>query len=493
MKPKTAKIVLAIILLIYVILGILYAIEAPPWQAPDEPAHYNYVKFIAENGRLPELRPGDYPAAYLEEIKAHGFPPNMSVDSLQYESHQPPLYYIMGAVVYRISHALGKPPMPLTLRLFSLALGVLSLVASYRLTRAVFPTHPLLALGTTAFAALLPMHVAVTASVNNDVLAELVLNVSAWALMLTQRRGWTPNKSLQIGALLGLAFLAKMQAYIAFGFVALALIWDAWRVEGENALSPREALKHAGMMYGIALLVGLPWLIRNVTLYGLTDLLGMARHDQVVVGQLTTGQYLAEKGFLDLVQRFMTTTFQSFWGQFGWMGVVLHPRIYKTLALLSGMVALGLGHFCLSGRSCHASLSPHVRRTVFLLVAWATLTGLSYVWYNTKYVQHQGRYLFPALVPWGVAFTVGIYQVLRGASQLVAALLAAGIVVLLTLGVLGGDVNVFGIGLLAVALTGTIGGRWLEKRQPGDAFVLLYMALVVLNIVCIYGYIVPLL
>ena len=68
------------IIVAYLLTGILYAVRTPPWQAPDEPAHYNYVKYLAENHRLPVLQMGDYPHDYLEEIKAKRFPPEMSVD-----------------------------------------------------------------------------------------------------------------------------------------------------------------------------------------------------------------------------------------------------------------------------------------------------------------------------------------------------------------------------------------------------------------------------
>ena len=33
--------ILALIILTYMALGILYAVVTPPWQVPDEPAHYN--------------------------------------------------------------------------------------------------------------------------------------------------------------------------------------------------------------------------------------------------------------------------------------------------------------------------------------------------------------------------------------------------------------------------------------------------------------------
>ena len=38
------------------------------------------------------------------------------------------------------------------------------------------------------------------------------------------------------------------------------------------------------------------------------------------------------------------------------------------------------------------------------------LTVAGYLWYNLTFVQHQGRYLFPALIPIGLAFSIGIDQ-----------------------------------------------------------------------------------
>ena len=35
----------------------------PAWQNPDEPAHYNYIAHIAEQGALPVLQSGDYDQA----------------------------------------------------------------------------------------------------------------------------------------------------------------------------------------------------------------------------------------------------------------------------------------------------------------------------------------------------------------------------------------------------------------------------------------------
>jgi hypothetical protein len=47
---------------------------------------------------------------------------------------------------------------------------------------------------------------------------------------------------------------------------------------------------------------------------------------------------------------------------------------------------------------------------VWLLALSASITVLLYLYYNLNFVQHQGRYLFPALVPIGAAAAAGMRQ-----------------------------------------------------------------------------------
>src|SRR5215216_2541637 len=83
---------LALAMAVFLALGIGYARLTPIWHNPDEPAHYNYVAFIARTGGLPELRPGDWDSALLERLKNGQLQPGDSVDSIRYESWQPPLF-----------------------------------------------------------------------------------------------------------------------------------------------------------------------------------------------------------------------------------------------------------------------------------------------------------------------------------------------------------------------------------------------------------------
>ena len=489
---KAGELGLRLIVGVYLILGALYATQTPAWQVPDEPAHFNYVKYVADNRKLPELRLGDYPAQYLEELKARRFPPTMSIEPIRYESYQPPLYYMLAATVYVPAESFFGLPMPLTLRALSLLLGAATLIMGYRLVRSIYPHEPLLALGTAAFAATLPMHLTITAGVNNDVLIELLVTLIIGRLVTMTPSDWTARRAFGLGALLGLAFLTKIWAYIAAGVTAFALLWDLLQSRQLAApLTWRLVLKRAGIMFGVAALVALPWLVRNVYVYGPGDPLGMARHDQVVAGQLTTAQYIAQHGLVALVREFVLTSFRSFWGQFGWMGVLLDQRLYLALALASVLAFLGLVLYGVRVTQGTVSTDPQTRRGLALMLVWAILTTAGYLWYNTKYVQHQGRYLFFAIVPWGLGFTLGLRELLHSKPRLILALsgLVAG--VLLAWGAVTGDIKWYSILLIVLAAVGIVGGQWLERLRPGMAIVLYYAGIAVFSVICLQVYIVP--
>ncbi len=83
----------------------------------------------------------------------------------------------------------------------------------------------------------------------------------------------------------------------------------------------------------------------------------------------------------------------------------MDSRVYFLVALLSG-IARGDCYFGLQILDCGlnsamASQSEIRNRksAIVLLAISALLTLVTYAWYNTQFVQHQGRYLFTALDP----------------------------------------------------------------------------------------------
>jgi len=389
---------LALIVVVYLGIGTLYAVKTPAWQVPDEPAHYNYVRHIAEGRGLPVLQPGDYDQGYLERIKGAKFPPSMPIDSIRYESWQPPLYYLLAAPIY-----LATGGSLLALRLFSVALGGVVVLLAFLIVRRVAPALPILALGTAAFVAFVPQHVAMMAGAQNDALAELLLAAVLWQVVSNVERQTSNVKWVVAGVLLGLGLLTKATVYIAVPLVAVTLGLAYCSLPASRTWA--WLVQRGALVFGPALILALPLWIRNVIVYGWPDFLASIRHDAVVLGQPTPAEWISRYGLGEYLRQYLVTTFHSFWGQFGWMGVPMNDRYYAVLAVLSCVALVGVLWYLVRDR--HAVFpSP----SFWLLTAWVFLTVLIYIGYNIKYVQFQGRYLFPALVPIGLTFTVGLRQ-----------------------------------------------------------------------------------
>lgn len=240
------------------------------------------------------------------------------------------------------------------------------------------------------------------------------------------------------------------------------------------------------------LLLTLPWFVRNASVYGGLDIFVWARHDAVVADQLRTADYLGQYGLARLTRDFLLTTFRSFWAQFGWMGVLVDERIYLLLALLCAVVGSGFLIYLVRVIRWRDTLSPYQKAALGLLALSAFLTLLSYLGYNTKFVQHQGRYLFPALVPLGLFFALGLREVLaKERAQVMAALCLLALLVLAAKGLLTSDFNKWSMTLLGGTALAFGLKTLLPERYDDFVFALPYLGLFVLDVVCLFGFIVP--
>ena len=376
---RTSLLVLTLSLAAYAALALGYAIRTPVWQNPDEPAHYNYVGYVAETATLPELKPGDWDLPLLERLKNGRLEPGDSIEAIRYEGWQPPVYYLLAAPIYRLAPP-GADARVLTLRLFGAVLGGATLVVAYRAALCVLPARLALAVPTTLVG--IPMFTAVSASVSADPLANLVA-ASLTLLLLRVRLGATlptPRTSASLGALLALGVLTKLALAI---FVPLGVY---------VLVSRRPTVRVLAIMLAVSGLLMLPWLLHQVTTYGLTDPFATARHAAVVVDQERFTGISPE-----YTRQFLTVTFHSFWAQFGWMAIVAPDRLYWLWGLSSVAAVLGL--------------LRHVRQLVTpgwrLVLAIALLSLVAYVGYNLAFKQFQGRYLFTALAPLAMLLVAG--------------------------------------------------------------------------------------
>lgn len=399
---------LALIVLLYLGFAYGYATRTPAWQVPDEPAHYNYIRQIVETGELPVIEMGDWDSAYLDQLKGSGFDPAVTqhIDRVQYEDHQPPLYYLVQSVVYRFSDGDLK-----TLRVFSALMGTGVIVCAWAILRRLFPHHEWIGLSAAAFIAFIPQRLAIMGGVNNDSLAEtlaaLVLLMVTIYLIPPHENSTsqtTPIKmAFGMGLLVGLAFLTKTTVYYVAAVAGLAVLWRCWHEKWPL----KKSLPHL-LAFGLpALMLGGIWWVHGIQTYGGTDILGLQRHDKVVVGQLRTEDYI-EKVLGGSQQEYWEnlseTTYHSFWGQLGWMALPMPNWIYQVIGFMLLVVLLGI---CLY---MWQSVGFKNRRFILGLFALGTtLVFAQFLIYNRTFVQFQGRYLYPALIPMAIGTAVAFY------------------------------------------------------------------------------------
>ena len=305
------------------------------------------------------------------------------------------------------------------------------------------------------------MHVAMTASVNNDTLAELLIAIGVFGLLghLEEDKQSASSWALT-GLVVGLGLVTKFQAYILLPLAGSVWLWGSWRA---RRLAWRPAL--AGLLP--ALLLSLPWWLRNAALYGFSDPLGLQRHNAIVTGQPRTTAWIASYGWSAYLERFVNFTFESFWGVFGWLGVFLDNRIYQALALLTLLVMAGFVWQVWRWRQGREPLAPHQKHGLMLLALQVLLVVLAFVWYNLTFVQHQGRYLFPALVPISIGFALGVESLLtKDGSRLGALVSLAVLAALVLISLAGGDLKGWALAMAAAAAVTLFG------LSPGYLFAL---------------------
>ncbi len=469
------------ILAVFLIVGMLYSVYTPVWQAPDEPAHYNYIRALAEGDGFPVLEPGDYDQTYLSRLTSEGFPSTLPVDAVEYEDHQPPLYYVLATPVYWLSG--GGAVIPL--RLFSLLLGGVGIVMLMSILREFWPERPGLAWLGGGIVAFIPQFVAMMAAINNDALTLALLWLWLW-LALRYLRGTTSPWVL--GGLLGLLLLTKSTGY---GVIVLAVLVIALRAR-RTGQSLRWSTREALIILGPALVLGALWWVRNLAVYGWPDVMGLIRHDAIVFGQPRTEDWIARDGLFPFLTGAFRTTFRSFWGQFGWMGVVLDARIYLGLAIFSGLTVWGAVWRLATG--LRSGLEARQRDGLLLLGTSALITGVLFVGYNLIFVQHQGRYLFTALPLVGLAAAAGLEQLLNRKLAVVTTLcMLLALIVVGIVGLLAGDLPLwsmalFGAAMIALPVATFVPQRWRSLLGGG-----LLLALAALDVWCLFGFIVPLL
>lgn len=378
------------LLLLYLGLALAHAWSVPTGNtgyqnAPDEAAHLVYVRTVAENHflRLPN---------YAEAAK----------DPTGYEWHQPPLYYWLTACFLPLG--------PHGVRLASLLCGIVGILLIYQAGRLLFPDDPLLSIVAAGIAALTPGHIAITSTVNNDALLEVCFSAVQLLCISALRNGFTLWRAGWLGLLLSAAILTKATGLLLLPIAVLALIL-LWR-QGET---PEDLLMRAAWTGVIVLALCGWWFVRNYRLYG--ELMPLATFQKAFGGTVQAEDVISGKiglpvdSWSSYAALVAAWTFRSFWAVYGTprSALVGAPRflplqVYVILGVcclisLAGLVRLHLHR--------KVDFTETQRLALWLLIATTGLVTLAFALFVRRYFQTQGRYLYPAFLPFSLLFALG--------------------------------------------------------------------------------------
>lgn len=166
----------------------------------DAPDHLSYITYLQENHSLPPPLQGE-------------------------EMYQPPLYYLISAVVLSLSHlTTANPPGIIVLRTLTMLFGIGQIFLLYATLRLLFPGRPNIQLVGTGLAAFLPMQLYLSHYPTNETLAALLVSASVYLALRILILGTSSWQAYSlVGLLLGAALLTKMTAVVVVPFIVLAL------------------------------------------------------------------------------------------------------------------------------------------------------------------------------------------------------------------------------------------------------------------------------
>lgn len=420
-KPTIFWLPLAIIIIAFVTLGGYYSVATPLWEAPDEPSHFHYVRYLLDQKTLPTPESGfdtwhHPPLFYL--IAALAVSDIELSDYINWRRPNPKSFIVdqtnptNGPPGIQLHSARELPPyqdIPLAvhrLRWLNVLFGAVTVAAAYLLSKKIFPLQTWLAVGATSVVAFNPQFLFGSASLNNDIALTAAFSLGLLPAIAIVQGDHRWRQFVGLGALTGIAILFKQSGLALVGVAGAAILWAAWQSrQGKNLFK-----WSAWFGLPLALLTG-PFYLRNALLYG--DPFAYKMHQAVhpPTGARTLWDVIGNANTLNRLHR-------TFWGYFGWANLPLPEIAFKILMLIYPIALLGLVIWLGWGRNRWAKAKGGAVTIALLLLAivaaWAI--PLRYIMTFGAFGV-QGRYFFPMIAALGVVVSLGFYSLLPGKGR----------------------------------------------------------------------------
>jgi 4-amino-4-deoxy-L-arabinose transferase-like glycosyltransferase len=330
----------------------------------DEPAHYNYVKYLAQHRAFPVLE------HFVLEPDA--FTRN------EFEYHQAPLYYLLCAPFYPL---LGEKNAVVACRLLAALAGLLTLWALALLVRDLGYSQRA-QFAAVVFAGFLPSHAYFSSFVSNDPLSWL------FALLLTRElvRIIAPARhvprpplaaaSVRAAIWLAAGLLTKSSMALFVPIPPLLCGWLYAKYRDPKYLWCALAVTCS------AAIIAAPWYARNFMLY----------HTFSGIPATTVGIPVSLTSIIGLIKG----TVKYFWFP---MQHLQSGTIAFTLLTVIGGGILALHAVAAVWWIARNALRRKLTSGVVFIIALSGIVAVVYTWYYFAWLNPEARFLFPALGP----------------------------------------------------------------------------------------------
>lgn len=380
---------------LYFLLALGYSLLMPPWEAPDEPAHYHLAWHLAQYGRY-------------------------ASQETNYEAHQPRAYYYLSSGILRV---LSKVDPELTryqrpkeyvfnirkpearfewndktyrflwgmyiLRWLNILFGGAALWLNWKTFKLIAPQKETLCLAGLTLAALTPQYLHIMSSVNNDVPGALAGALLFYLMIRSVNESSNLLGLLSMILALLLPFSTKLSVLPISAAVLLIIILN-WTFH----LTEKRWLIISSFLLSAAI----------VFLYFLLPEVAQTAVNEIKWRLLSFRDNAFTEKYIKFISEQILATY---WGKVGWLAVGLPTWIINTLT------ALGLTGMALQ---VYALIKNRVtdQRSLLWIAVWliATFAILAVFRNGLTTRATQGRLLFPAIGALALLMAAGWHEIL---------------------------------------------------------------------------------
>jgi 4-amino-4-deoxy-L-arabinose transferase-like glycosyltransferase len=423
----------------------------PPFQVPDEPAHFAYAQQLAETGRLPTSGGERYSpeeltalrALHQEDIKQT--PQNRSISSLAEQrqlqreltaplsrtdegdagvaASEPPLYYALEAIPYGLGAGGTLLDRLELMRLLSAVMAGLTALFAFLFVREALPgvrwAWTVGGLGV----AFVPLLGFMSGAVNPDAMLFAVSAALFYCLARAFRAGLTRRSACAIGAVIAVGLLTKLNFV---GLLPGAMLGLVLLARAAARTHGRTAYRWLALALAIgacpAIVYALVNAISNHPTLGLvSDAVGLARHRGSILGEISYiwQLYLPRlPGMSHYFPGLFTTReiwFDGYVGLYGWLDTTFPGWVYDAALVPAALIVALCARALVGSGAALASRRGELLVYAAIGVGVMVLVGAdSYLSFPESAAEYgQARYLLPMLPLLGATLALAA----RGAGR----------------------------------------------------------------------------